>query len=273
MRKSKVLSKIRSGKVARICSMGSFIPSFPRIAAHFGYDGIWVDGEHRAFDPREAQSLIALHHLADIDCIWRASTLEKTGLYRLLEDGAAGIMLRDVSTAEKAKALVQAVKFPPVGDRGLDSAGLDADFLVSLPNYDTQQVNRETCLVVQIETPEAVDNAEAIAAVPGVDVLFIGPGDLSLRYGGSPAMSDPKMIATNEKIASVCKKHGKAWGRPVGTTDDARLLQKMGGQFIVLGSEFWGIYSHLRDAAAQLDSALGGCSVSVAEKTEKTVVP
>src|SRR2546426_325204 len=143
MRKSKVLSKIRSGDVARICCMGNFIPSFPKIAAHFNYDGIWVDGEHRAFDAREAQTLMAFHHLADIDCIWRASTLEKTALYRLLEDGAAGVMIPHVSTPEKAKALVQALKFPPMGDRGVDSAGLDADFLISLKTYDTQEVNRE----------------------------------------------------------------------------------------------------------------------------------
>src|SRR3990172_4415964 len=113
MRKSKVLAKIRAGKVARICATGHFIPFFPRHAAHFGYDGVWVDAEHRAFDPREVQAFLAYHQLADIDCIWRAATLEKTGLYRLLEDGASGVMIPHVSTPEKAKALVEAVKFPP----------------------------------------------------------------------------------------------------------------------------------------------------------------
>ncbi len=78
MRRSKVLEKIRAGEVARICALGHYMPYFPKLAAHFGYDGIWVDGEHRAFDPREAQAFIAFHHLADIDCIWRTATLEKT---------------------------------------------------------------------------------------------------------------------------------------------------------------------------------------------------
>ena len=98
MRPSKILKKIRAGKVARICALGHYIPFFPKHAAAFGFDGVWVDGEHRAFNPREAQALMAFHHLADIDCIWRASTLEKTGLYRLLEDGATALMIPHVST-------------------------------------------------------------------------------------------------------------------------------------------------------------------------------
>src|SRR4051812_36990457 len=128
MRKSKVLAKIRAGIVARICYLGSYLPYYPSHAAAMGFDGVWVDGEHRAFDPREAQALVAFHRLADIDCIWRAGTLEKTPLYHLLEDGASGIMIPHVSTPEKAKALVEAMKFPPLGDRGLDGVGLEAGY-------------------------------------------------------------------------------------------------------------------------------------------------
>jgi len=105
MRRSKVLEKLRAGKVARICSFANFLPFVPKMAAHCGYDGIWVDGEHRPFDAREAQSLIAYHHLADIDCMWRPPTLEKTLLYRLFEDGAAGLMIPHVSTPERAQQL------------------------------------------------------------------------------------------------------------------------------------------------------------------------
>ncbi|MDD2709449.1 MAG: aldolase/citrate lyase family protein [Verrucomicrobiae bacterium] len=257
MKKSKVLSKIRSGKVARICCLGHFLPCFPRHAAHFGYDGIWIDGEHRAFDPREAQALIAFHHMAGIDCIWRPPTLEKTGLYRLLEDGASGLMIPHVSTPEKARMLVEAVRFPPLGDRGLDAAGLDADYMVNLKPSYSQDANQETCLVVQIETPQAMENLDAIAAVPGIDVIFLGPGDLSLRLGCSAATGDPQMMEVQKKIAAVAKKHGKAWGRPAFSQDDVKTLKDMGAQFIVLGSEFWAIYSHIRDSSERFDAALG----------------
>lgn len=98
MRKSKILAKIRAGKVARVCSTGSPIVMYPALAAHFHYDGIWLDAEHRVWDAREADAMLARHHAADIDCLWRPPTKEKNALYRLLEDGATGLMIPHVST-------------------------------------------------------------------------------------------------------------------------------------------------------------------------------
>jgi 4-hydroxy-2-oxoheptanedioate aldolase len=256
IRRSKILAKIRAGQVARVCSVGAFLRYFPRLAAEFRYDGIWVDAEHRVWDPSEIAAMITLHRLADIDCLWRPVTSEKTGLYRLLEDGAAGLMIPHVSTPQRAQELVQAVKFPPLGDRGLDGAGLDADFLVGGPADYTEQVNRETFLTVQIETPLALENVEAIAAVPGVDVLFLGPGDLSLRLGCSPAVNDPLIMEAQKRLAAACRQHGKAWGRPVGSADDARTIIQLGAQLVAFGNDFWAVYQHLADCAAIFDAVL-----------------
>ncbi len=256
MRKSTVLAKLRAGKVARIAALGSPITMFPALAAHFHYDGVWVDGEHRTWDPREVQAVIANHHAANIDCLWRPATKEKTGLYRLLEEGAAGLMIPHVATAAEARAFVQAVKFPPLGDRGLCGGGRDASFWVGAPKDYTAQANRETFLTVQIETPEALANVEAIAAVPGVDVLFLGPGDLSLRLGCGAAVTDPQMFAVQQKIAAACRQHGKAWGRPVGGPDDARTIIELGARLVVLGSEFGALHQHLMQCESQFDALL-----------------
>ena len=229
---------------------------FPRLAAEFRYDGIWVDAEHRVWDPSDISAMLALHHVADIDCLWRPATIEKTGLYRLLEDGAAGLMIPHVSTPQRAQELVQAVKFPPLGDRGLDGAGLDAQFRIGPAAEYAQQANRETFLVVQIETPLALDNVEAIAAVPGVDVLFLGPGDMSLRLGCTPAVNDPVMLDAQQRIAAAARQHGKAWGRPVGSGDDARAVVQLGAQLVAFGNDFWAVHQHLADCAAKLDEAL-----------------
>lgn len=257
MRTSKVLQKLRSGKVARICSSGSFIPYFPHMAAKFGYDGVWVDAEHRNWNPREIEAMLAQHHLADIDCVWRTHTLEKAGLSRLLEDGATALMIPQVNSADRARQLVEATKFAPLGDRGLDGAGIDGGFWVNKPADYPQRANRETFLVVQIETPLAMQNVELIAAVEGVDVLFIGPGDLSLRLGCKPSLEDPTMRTALEKLISACKKHSKPWGYPVGTIEDVKTLLNLGATFLVLGGEFSGIYQHLENCRAQLDSLLG----------------
>ncbi len=273
MRKSKILAKIRAGKVARVCCIGSPLGMAPAMAAHFHYDGIWVDAEHRVWDPREVDTLIGRHHAADIDCVWRPPTKEKNGLYRLLEDGATGLMIPHVSTVDHAKMLVQAMKFPPLGDRGYDGAGRDANFWFGRPADYIEQANRETFLVAQIETQEALDNVDAIAAVPGVDVLFIGPGDLSLRLGCSPSVTDPKMMEAQKQVAAAARKHKIAWGRPVGTAADARTIIDIGAQFVVLGSEFVALIKEFTECSKDFDSLLGevaGLPVATPNQVDKS---
>jgi len=270
MRSSKILAKIRAGRVARVACTGSPIAMFPALAAHFHYDGIWVDAEHRTWDPREVQMMIANHCAADIDCLWRPPSKEKNALYRLLEEGASGLMIPHVGTADEARFLVQAVKFPPLGDRGFCGGGRDASFWVGAPKDYTDQANRETFLTVQIETPDALENAEAIAAVPGVDMIFLGPGDMSLRLGCTPAVNDPKMLEVQKKIAAACRKYGKAWGRPVGTAEDARVIIELGAQLIAFGSEFGGLHKHLSECSDQFDELLKEVSGAPAIATGKT---
>lgn len=254
MRRSKLLARLRNKEAARICSLGHFIPSFVRQAAHFGFDAVWLDLEHRAFGTRELQALLAFFHRYDIDCLLRTPTLEKTGLYRHLEDGASGLMIPFVSTAEKTRTLVNAVKFPPVGERGKDGVGLDCDFLFPDDDY-TDNANRETFLTVQIETPEAVDNVEEIAAVSGIDGLFVGPGDLGLRLQKQP--TSWTLETAIERVAATAAKHGVAWGMPVGNVEDLKRRHEQGARLLAYGNEFIALMEMLKSSAASFDSVLG----------------
>jgi 4-hydroxy-2-oxoheptanedioate aldolase len=257
MRVSKVLTKIRSGQIARVCSGSNFIPYLPHLAAHFDYDGVWMDAEHRNWNPREIETMLAQHRLADIDCIWRPPTIEKAALARLLEDGATGLMIPQVNTAQRAQELVAAVKFPPLGDRGLDGAGMDAGFWVKrTPDYP-ERANQETFLLAQIETPLAVENVESIAAVPGVDLLFMGPGDLSLRLGCTASLEDPKMRAALNQMIEACKRHQKPWGYPTGNIEDAKIIVDLGARFLVLGGELAAIQNHFQSCSEKLNRLLG----------------
>lgn len=229
---------------------------FPALAAHFHYDGVWLDAEHRVWEPREADAMLARHHAADVDCLWRPPTKEKNALYRLLEDGASGLMIPHVSSADEARALVRAMKFPPLGDRGFCGGGRDANFWVGKPEDYVAQANKETFLTVQIETPEALDQVDEIAAVPGVDILFLGPGDMSLRLGCTAAVSDPQMLEVQKKIAAAAQKSGKAWGRPVGTAEDVRIITALGAQLVAFGSEFGGLFQHLAECSTHFDDVL-----------------
>ncbi len=269
MRRSRILAKIRAGKVARVCSTGSPIVMFPALAAHFHYDGVWLDAEHRVWEPREADAMLARHHAADVDCLWRPPTKEKNALYRLLEDGASGLMIPHVSSADEARSLVRAMKFPPLGDRGFCGGGRDANFWVGKPEDYVAQANKETFLTVQIETPEALEQVDEIASVPGVDVLFLGPGDMSLRLGCTAAVSDPQMLEVQKKIAAAAQKYGKAWGRPVGTAEDVRIITALGAQLVAFGSEFGGLFQHLAECSTHFDDLLNEVAGETAGGADK----
>ncbi|NJL93497.1 MAG: hypothetical protein HC915_07075 [Anaerolineae bacterium] len=119
MRRSKILAKMRAGQPVKLGMLGFFVPPYVAIAAELGYDGLWLEMEHRAFEAREVQALLVLCHHYDLDCIVRPSTRERAMLYRLLEDGATGLMMPHIPDAETARQLVQAVKISAVGRSGL----------------------------------------------------------------------------------------------------------------------------------------------------------
>ena len=254
MRRSRTLARIRGGETVRMCALGHYIPGYIRHAAYAGFDCIWLDNEHRHMSGQEVASLLVMSHLHDIDIMVRAPTLEKTRLYRYLEDGAAGLMIPHVNDAAKARMLVDAVKFPPLGDRGLDGAGLDADYFVDgmagVEDY-LSRANDETFLVVQIETPTAVGNVEEIAAVEGVTGLFVGPGDLGLRLKHHPG--ELTLESAIEQVAAACRRHGKAWGMPVGTREDLQRRREQGAQILAHGGDFGGMMTMLKSCAADFD--------------------
>ncbi|MCY3773623.1 MAG: aldolase/citrate lyase family protein, partial [Gemmatimonadetes bacterium] len=189
MRKSKVLSKLRSSGFVRMAGLGHYLPFYIRYAAHFRFDGLWFDLEHRAMDSREVQSILAMCQQHDIDCMVRPPTLERTHLYRYLEDGATGFMIPFMSTADIARHVVDCTKFPSLGNRGIDGAGIDGDFGIEVWKEGStyfEDANRETFIVGQIETVEGLRNVDEIAAVEGIDVVFIGPADLTHRLETDP---------------------------------------------------------------------------------------
>ncbi|MBL9211371.1 MAG: hypothetical protein JNL92_12950 [Opitutaceae bacterium] len=257
MRPSLVRSRLRQGKAARIACLYYPTAMLPAHAAAAGFDAIWLDAEHSTWERRELQRLIALHHLANIDCIVRTGSRNATELYHLLEDGATGLMCPLVNTPADAAAIAQAVKFPPVGQRGLDGAGLDNDYYLAGTATYPAAANAETFLIVQIETPEALANLDAIAGTPGVDGLFIGPGDLSLRFGCPLDWKNPKMIEAQAIVAAAAKRHGKAWGRPSGTAEDIAELARQGAQLIAHGSDFGAVMRMMPAFAKTMKDGLG----------------
>ncbi|MFI4874024.1 MAG: HpcH/HpaI aldolase/citrate lyase family protein [Blastopirellula sp. JB062] len=237
----------------RICSMGHFSPSYVAHAARHGYDCIWLDLEHNAMSTEEFRALIPCFHLYDIDCMVRPQTGERTSLYRYLEDGATGLLIPHVSSPQRASELVQSVKFPPIGDRGLCGANMDSDYYGHQLDDYVDHANRETFLFVQLETPAAIDNAEAISSINGIDGVFVGPGDLGLRI--RLEKSSFNVEAAIDRVAAAAAKTGKAWGLPV-TAEMIRPLRAKGAQLLAHGNDFLAMLQMLEKWSGEFDQAL-----------------
>ncbi len=259
MRKSKVAARIREGKTVRLAMLGHFIPPYIAYAADAGFDGIWLDLEHRAMDSREVQALLAFFHHFDIDCLIRTSTRERAQLYRYLEDGATGLIMPHVPDVETAQYIVNAVKFPPIGDRGIEGRGFETDFGLSLSADRGNLVDHsleETVLMIQIETPSAAENAADIAALAGVDMLFVGPGDMGVRLRQMPEYQHLTLDDMYKKVDAACKQHGKIWGSMPKTVDDMKHFQELGAQIQIWGNDLIMLKQGLQDKIAELNALL-----------------
>jgi len=163
-----------------------------------------------------------------------------------------------VNSAAEARALVQAVKFPPLGERGVDGASIDNEFYTHGTEGYFAAANAETVLIVQVETPEALANVEEIAAVPGVDGFFLGPGDLGLRLNCFGNLDHPSMRDAHARIAAAAARNGIAWGRPTRSVDDIRQLVAAGARLIANGSDFAGAAAIMAQSGKNFREALGG---------------
>jgi 4-hydroxy-2-oxoheptanedioate aldolase len=256
MRQSKMLAKWRAGQSAKVAMLGHFIPAFVAYAARAGYDGIWLDLEHRPMDSREIQALLGYFHLYDIDCMLRPPTREKAALYRYYEDGVSGLIIPHVNDIESAQQLVSSTKFPPIGDRGYEGRSLESNFgldtQVGGREALVQHALRETFLVLMVETPSGIAAAPQIAALNGVDALFLGPADLSIRLPyAQPPLTLPAAI---DQVKAAAEDNGKPWGLMPHTLDDLRRYHTVGARLLPWGNEQTMLLEGVRLRSTEFDS-------------------
>jgi 4-hydroxy-2-oxoheptanedioate aldolase len=238
MKNSKVLKRLRANEVVKLTTISQFAePWITELVGTLGYDAVWFDIEHRRFSYDKIELMSLPCRATGIDLMVR---ILKTGYHspmRALEMGAAGIMVPHVASATEARQYVDWARFPPMGKRGFDGAGADADYLLADPFDYLKHANSETFLAFQIEDKEAVDCIDEIAAVEGFDILFVGPGDLSLSYG-IPFQRHHRLMETAiDRVANAAAKHGKWWGIPTGDLADAQRIVDRGARVVTCGND------------------------------------
>jgi 4-hydroxy-2-oxoheptanedioate aldolase len=235
---SRVLHKLRGGDLVRVASIGRVTePWLTEVIGHLGFDAVWLDMEHRTFGYDIVPPISLACRSTGIDLMTRILKTGYASPMRNLEAGANGIMVPHCRSAAEARQWVEWTRFPPLGRRGFDGAGADADYMLADSLRHLEHANREVFLVLQIEDVEAVECVEEIAATVGVDLLFVGPADLTISYGVPMQFQHPKVQRAIDRVASAVTKAGKWWGIPTGTPTAAQEALDRGARMVACGSD------------------------------------
>ena len=240
MRENRVKRTLAAGGVALGTMVFEFnTPGIGRIAAAAGAEFVVYDMEHTGWSIETIRALMATSRAADLVPMVRVPATEYHLLARPLDVGAHGLMVPMVESAEQARLIVQSAKYPPLGRRG-------AAFTVAHDDYEGGDVvakmasaNEEILLLAQIETAQGVEQVEAIAAVDGIDVLWIGHFDLTASLGIPAQFTHPRFLSAIDRVLDACARHGKTAGMMASDVEWGKALLGQGFRCLAYWGDLW----------------------------------
>jgi 2-dehydro-3-deoxyglucarate aldolase/4-hydroxy-2-oxoheptanedioate aldolase len=252
----KAMARTRSLKV------GHFIvefatPGIGHMLKNAGCDFVLFDTEHSGFHNETIKSVLRYFEAAGLPAIVRVPSRDYHHIARALDMGAEGLMAPMVGSAEEAERIVQAVKYGPRGSRGVALGVAHDNYAGGDTMAKLAAANERTTLFTQIETAEGVANADAIAAVDGVDCLWVGHFDLSSSLGVAGQFDHPKFTGAVKAVHEAARRHGKAFGRLVPDVASGVTLFGEGFDFICYSGDVWMYQAALAQAVAEIR---GGCA-------------
>ncbi len=246
MRPSRVLRKLRTGETVLSFKTNLADARVVEIAANAGFDCVWTCMEHVPNDLSVIEQQVWAGKAHDTDIVVRVPRGSYSDYIKPLEMDAAGIMVPHCMSADDARAIVDMVRFHPIGRRPCDGGNADGAYC-GIPFADyVRQANEQRFVILQIEDPEPMDEIDKIAAVDGYDMLLFGPGDFSHALGVPGQMNDPRIADARRRIAEVARAHGKFAGT-VGSPDNLAELLDIGYQFVNVAADVVGLLNYCGD--------------------------
>ncbi len=179
-------------------------PAVPELMRHLGYDWLFIDCEHGPFEALQAQAMLQGAH--PVPCLVRVPSSDPVWLKKMLDIGPAGVIVPQVNSPEEAEAVVRACRYSPQGERGI-GVGRAHGFGAGFQDY-LREANEAVTVVVQAEHIEAVRRIEAIAEVPGIDCILVGPNDLAASMGHLGELDHPEVVAAIARVRDCCRAKG-----------------------------------------------------------------
>ena len=199
-----------------------------KIVESANLDFVLIDMEHSEFDLDKVADLIAWFKATDIAPFVRVPGCHYHFMARVMDGGALGVMIPNLETAEQARLSVNSVKYAPMGKRGVGLGSAHTDYLNPDPVEYFKESNQNTTIIAQIESPIGLANIEAIAATPGIDILWVGHFDLSQAMGIAAQFQHPQFLAALDQVVAVTRKHGKLAGIQPASMEQAEQWVKIG---------------------------------------------
>lgn len=240
MRANTVKRTLLSGGVA----LGTMVFEFNstgigRLAALAGAEFVVYDMEHTGWGTETVRTLMATTRCAPVVPMVRVPATQYHFLARALDVGAMGVMVPMVESAEQARLIVQSVKYPPVGRRGSAFGVAHDDYEGGDLVAKMRSANEETLVIAQIETAVGMENVETIAAVEGVDLLWVGQFDLTNFLGIPGQFAHPRLGEALDRVAAAARKHKKVAAIMVMSVDEGRAMLEKGYRCLAYGGDLW----------------------------------
>jgi 4-hydroxy-2-oxoheptanedioate aldolase len=249
-------ARLSRGESVNVCAVGRILHhNLVQMLAMSGtFQGFWFDMEHTDFATADLEIGILAARAHGCDSFVRMPMTNYAAVTRVLEAGAGGVMAAQIKTVDEAREFVRWAKFAPMGVRGLNTMGYDADF-GKLPAKDfLVRANQRSYVAIQIETVEALECVEQIAALEGVDFLFVGPADLSVNLGVPGDFLNPKCRAALERVGRACKAQGKTWGVVPFGPEHTRVCVDNGCRMLSIAADVRVVNLGLAALAAQVQA-------------------
>jgi 4-hydroxy-2-oxoheptanedioate aldolase len=246
-------SLLAEGRLIKVFGLGQLChPKIVEIIGFYGgYDAVWLDQEHAGLSIEQIENDSRAARVTGLDSFVRLAPTDYASVMRPLEAGAGGIMAAQVRGARQAREVVQWAKFHPIGLRGVNGTGVDGRYgTMPMAEY-FEKANAETFVAIQIEHIDAVREVEAIAAIPGVDVLFIGPADLGQSMGIVGQWDHPDIWQAIERVARAAREHKIAWAILPRNAEYARRCLDVGCRMLSIGLDVWAVQRGLASFLAE----------------------
>lgn len=236
------------GQLTRVFSLGQLChPKFVEIVGlQGGYDAVWFDQEHAGLTIEQIENAARAARGCGLDSFVRLAPTDYATVMRPLEAGAGGIMAAMVRSAAQTEEIIRWTKFHPRGLRGVNATGFDGQYgRLPFDEY-IRRANADSFIAVQIENTEAVEDVERIAAIKDLDILFIGPADLSQSLGIAAQWEHPLLWQAIERVARAAESHRIHWAILAVNAPFARRCVALGCKMLSLGLDTWTVNRGLK---------------------------